>query len=53
MFYRVQPSGDHVRGTGLGLYIVESVIKSHGGTVHLTSDGLGMGSIFTIKLPAV
>jgi signal transduction histidine kinase len=53
MFYRVQPPGDHVRGTGLGLYIVESVIKSHGGTVHVTSDGLGSGSTFTIKLPAV
>jgi signal transduction histidine kinase len=53
MFYRVQPPGDHVRGTGLGLYIVESVIKNHGGTVHVTSDGLGSGSTFTIKLPAV
>ena len=53
MFYRVQPPGDYVRGTGLGLYIVESVIKSHGGTVHVTSAGLGTGSTFTIKLPAV
>jgi len=53
MFYRVQSQGDHVRGTGLGLYIVGSVIKSHGGTVHVTSSGLGRGSTFTIKLPAV
>jgi signal transduction histidine kinase len=53
MFYRVQPPDDHVRGTGLGLYIVESVVKSHGGTVHVTSDGLGKGSTFTIKLTAV
>ena len=53
MFYRVQRQGDYVRGTGLGLYIVESVIKSHGGTVHLRSDGIGRGSTFTIKLPAV
>ncbi|MDO9067463.1 MAG: HAMP domain-containing sensor histidine kinase [Deltaproteobacteria bacterium] len=53
MFYRVQPPGDHVRGTGLGLYIVESVVKSHGGTVQVTSDGLGSGSTFTIKLQAV
>lgn len=52
MFYRVQPKGEYARGTGLGLYIVESVIKSHGGTVKVSSDGLGMGSTFTIKLPA-
>jgi signal transduction histidine kinase len=51
-FYRVQPPGDNVRGTGLGLYIVESVIKGHGGTVVVTSDGLGKGSTFTIKIPA-
>lgn len=53
MFYRAQPEGHHVRGTGLGLYIVESVIKNHGGTVDVTSEGLGRGSKFTIKLPAV
>lgn len=53
MFYRVQRQDDYVRGTGLGLYIVESVIKSHGGKVRVTSDGVGRGSTFTIKLPAV
>jgi signal transduction histidine kinase len=53
MFYRVQRKDDYVRGTGLGLYIVESVIKSHGGTVHVTSEGVGRGSTFTIKLPTV
>ncbi|MDD5286504.1 MAG: HAMP domain-containing sensor histidine kinase [Desulfuromonadaceae bacterium] len=53
MFYRAQPKGDYVRGTGLGLYIVESVIKSHAGTVQVASDGHGRGSTFTIKLPAV
>lgn len=52
MFYRAQPQGDYVRGTGLGLYIVESVIKSHGGSVQVASEGHGKGSIFTIKLPA-
>lgn len=51
MFYRVLPPGDYVRGTGLGLYIVETVIKSHGGTVHVSSEGLGRGCTFTIKLP--
>ncbi len=52
-FYRVLPPGDNVRGTGLGLYIVETVIKGYGGTVGVTSDGLGKGCTFTVKFPAV
>lgn len=51
-FYRVQPPGDNVRGTGLGLYIVKSIIEGYGGTVGVTSDGPGKGCIFTIKFPA-
>lgn len=51
-FYRAQPPGSNVRGTGLGLYIVESVIKGYGGTVGVTSDGPGKGCTFTVKLPA-
>ncbi|OGT97800.1 MAG: two-component sensor histidine kinase [Geobacteraceae bacterium GWB2_52_12] len=51
-FYRVQPPGDNVRGTGLGLYIVETVIRGYGGTVAVSSEGAGKGCTFTIKLPA-
>jgi signal transduction histidine kinase len=51
-FYRVQPPGDNVRGTGLGLYIVESIIKGYGGTVDVTSAGPGKGCTFTVKIPA-
>jgi len=51
-FYRVQPPGDNVRGTGLGLYIVESVITGYGGTVRVTSYGPGKGCTFTAKFPA-
>ena len=51
-FYRVQPPGENVRGTGLGLYIVESVVRGYGGTVSVSSPGLGKGSTFIIKLPA-
>lgn len=51
-FYRAQPPGDNVRGTGLGLYIVESVIKGLGGTVSVASDGPGKGCTFTLKFPA-
>lgn len=51
MFYRVHPQGENVRGTGLGLYIVDSVIKSWGGSVTVESEGLGKGCTFTIRLP--
>ena len=39
-----------VEGSGLGLAMVEGVIKAHGGSVHVESE-LGMGSTFTIELP--
>lgn len=52
MFYRVHPTGENVRGTGLGLYIVDTIIRSYGGRVSVESAGLGQGCIFIITLPA-
>lgn len=40
-----------VDGTGLGLYIVRSVVEAHGGSVALESR-LGIGSTFRVTLPA-
>ncbi len=51
-FYRVANSmTQKKKGTGLGLFIVKSVIKNHGGKVFAESDGEGKGSVFTIQLP--
>lgn len=40
-----------VKGTGLGLFIVHSIVKRHGGRVFAESEGVGQGSTFTIQLP--
>ena len=51
-FYRVQARGlKNVKGTGLGLYIVRSIARAHGGRVFAQSEGEGRGSTFTLELP--
>ena len=52
-FYRFQPLGSQVKGTGLGLYIVRSIAKRHGGRVFAESIGENKGATFTLELPRV
>jgi len=51
-FYRV-PGTMRIKGTGLGLFIVRSVVARHGGKVFAESEGPGHGSTFTVHLPIV
>jgi signal transduction histidine kinase len=53
-FYRVPGRViGRIKGTGLGLFIVRSVVERHGGKVFAQSEGPGHGSEFTIQLPRV
>jgi signal transduction histidine kinase len=52
-FYRAEASrNSETGGTGLGLTIVDRVIRAHGGSIDLASEE-GGGSIFTLRLPRV
>ncbi|HUB83533.1 MAG TPA: HAMP domain-containing sensor histidine kinase [Bryobacteraceae bacterium] len=51
-FHRVPgPLASRVKGTGLGLFIVRSVAKRHGGRAWAESEGAGRGSTFFLQLP--
>jgi signal transduction histidine kinase len=53
-FYRVASSANgQVKGTGLGLFIVRSIARRHGGDAFAESEGIGRGSTFTLRLPRV
>ncbi len=53
-FYRVSTSASgRVKGTGLGLFIVRSIARRHGGEASAQSEGAGRGSTFTLRLPRV
>jgi two-component system, OmpR family, sensor histidine kinase SenX3 len=50
-FYRIPGViSQKIKGTGLGLFIVRSVARKHGGRVYAQSEGSGLGSTFTMEL---
>jgi signal transduction histidine kinase len=52
-FYRVHNKGVEVKGTGLGLPIVRSIVERHGGGITADSRGEGKGTTFIVRLPKI
>ena len=51
MFYRVRSKNENIRGSGLGLFIVNANVRQHGGRIDVESAGIGKGTTFRITLP--
>ena len=50
-FYRIGNEDTRkTKGTGLGLYIVDQIVKAHQGTITIR-DNRPQGTIFTVQLP--
>jgi histidine kinase len=49
-FYRADPAAPG--GSGIGLTIARNIARRHGGDVIAESAGVGLGSTFTVRLPA-
>jgi signal transduction histidine kinase/DNA-binding response OmpR family regulator len=54
LFTQVDQSLDRSHGgLGVGLALVRRLVEKHGGTVSASSEGVGRGSEFVIRLPAL
>ena len=52
MFAQVDASSDRARhGLGIGLALAKKLVHLHGGEIHASSEGLGKGSTFIVRIP--
>lgn len=52
-FYRSAQARSNFEGNGLGLSIVEAILKRYNATITANSDGIGQGATFTVTIPIV
>jgi two-component system, OmpR family, phosphate regulon sensor histidine kinase PhoR len=51
-FYQIGHSNImSAKGSGLGLYLVQNIVRAHHGKIKVSSDGADNGSMFTVTLP--
>ena len=51
LFVQIDQSEARVGGLGIGLTIARRLAALHGGTIEVSSDGVGQGSEFVVRLP--
>jgi PAS domain S-box-containing protein len=52
MFAQLRPALERSGGgLGIGLALARGLVEQHGGSLGATSDGVGLGSTFTVRLP--
>jgi signal transduction histidine kinase len=51
LFTQAEISSGSQGGLGIGLSVVKDTVDLHGDSVQATSNGLGKGSEFTVRLP--
>ena len=54
MFVQIEPTGQRARsGLGIGLALARRLVELHDGTLEARSDGIGKGTTFIVRLPAM
>lgn len=51
-YYQITRKKSNIQGMGMGLYLVNDIVNTLGGSITLESE-VGQGSLFTVKLPFV